>query len=217
MPSVPNWWQDPVGAIREGAEKEASRQSITSGEDPRIGLFGSMFGANADGAQEYTQKRTDKIGKAALEQAGAGGTFVPGKTKEQYAAETRTANNNRTNTEHSNSLAGKAQAAQITDLTEGRNQARTDSQNNHSILQQQVTQQGTDSANNMTLMLGKMDQQDRNSRLDRADRMDQRADELMFRREERMHADKRYDRERRRESIAALTAGLASLGAAFAV
>jgi len=217
MPSQPNWWQDPIGAIREGAEKEASRRSIESDEDPRIGLFGTLFGANAEGAQEYTQKRTDKIGKAALEAAGAGSTFVPGKTKEQYAAETRTAQTNRTNTEQKNSLAGQTAQAQIDDLTESRNQQRIDSQNNFTIAQGTLAQQGKAQSDNMTLMLQKMDQQDRNARLDRIERNEIRADELQFRRDDQMRQDRRYDRERRRESIQALVAGLSSLGAAFAV
>lgn len=217
MPSVPNWWQDLPGFIREGAEREASRRSRASGEDPSVGLWGSMWGANNAGAEEYTQKATDKAGKAALEAAGAGDTFVPGKTKAQYEGEERTALTNRTNTEQANSLAGKTAAAQITDLTESRNQQRIDSQNNFTIAQGTLAQQGKAQSDNMTLMLQKMDQQDRNARLDRIERNEMRADELMFRRDDQMRQDRRYDRERRRESIAALTAGLASLGAAFAV
>ncbi len=217
MPTVPNWWQDLPGFIREGAEKEASQRSRASGDDPSIGLWGSMWGANAEGAQEYTQKNIDKTGRKQLDAAGAGTTFVPGKTAEQYTEEARAATVARTNREAGESPQGQALTARLDGEKSDRSQARIDSQNNHSILQQQVTQQATDSANNMTLMLQKMDQADRNSRLDRADRADARADELMFRREDQMRADRRYDRERRRESIAALTAGLASLGAAFAV
>ena len=68
----------------------------------------------------------------------------------------------------------------------------------------------------MTLMLAKMDQSDKNARLDRIERNEMRADELMFRREDQMRADRRDEQNRRRESIQALVAGLSSLGAAFA-
>ena len=50
-----------------------------------------------------------------------------------------------------------------------------------------------------------------------ADSKDQRALELQIRREELDRADARDARNRRRDSIAALTSGLAALGAAFAL
>ena len=50
-----------------------------------------------------------------------------------------------------------------------------------------------------------------------ADSKDQRALELQVRREEMDRVDRRDERNRRKDSIAALTAGLASLGAAFAL
>ena len=62
-----------------------------------------------------------------------------------------------------------------------------------------------------------MAQSDKNRLADRADARDARADDLMFRREQMERADRKDERNRRRDSIAALTAGLASLGAAFAL
>jgi hypothetical protein len=50
-----------------------------------------------------------------------------------------------------------------------------------------------------------------------ADARDARADDLMFRRETMERADRKDERNRRRDSIAALTSGLAALGAAFAL
>ena len=50
-----------------------------------------------------------------------------------------------------------------------------------------------------------------------ADSKDQRALELQMRREDMDRLDRRDERNRRKDSIAALTAGLASLGAAFAL
>ena len=52
---------------------------------------------------------------------------------------------------------------------------------------------------------------------DRIDARESRADELMFRRESMERADRKDEKNRRRESIQALVAGLSSLGAAFAV
>ena len=126
MPSVPQWWQDPIGAIREGAERDASQRARLNDEDPQVGLFGSLVGANAEGAQEYTQQSIEKKGKRQLTAAGAGDKFVPGKTQEQYTEEARAAAVTRSQEEQKNSLPGQAQAAQITDLTEGRNQPRID-------------------------------------------------------------------------------------------
>ena len=62
-----------------------------------------------------------------------------------------------------------------------------------------------------------MAQSDKNRLADRADARDARADELMMRREDMERLDRKDERNRRRDSIAALTAGLASLGAAFAL
>ena len=217
MPSVPNWWQDLPGHIRESAEREASRRSRSTGEDPSIGLWGSMFGANEAGAQEYTQKQVEKTGKAQIHAADPNAVFVPGQTKEQYASQADDLLVSRRQQQEKNSLGGQQVEAQITDLTEGRNQQRIDSQNNFTIAQGTLNQNAKAQNDNMTLMLQKMDQQDRNSRLDRIERNEIRADELMFRREDQMRADRRYEKERRRESIQALVAGLSSLGAAFAV
>ena len=62
-----------------------------------------------------------------------------------------------------------------------------------------------------------MAQTDKARLADRADARDARADELMMRREDMERLDRKDERNRRRDSIAALTAGLASLGAAFAL
>ena len=75
----------------------------------------------------------------------------------------------------------------------------------------------TSSANQMELMRMEMSQNNKDRLADRADARDARADDLMFRRETMERADRKDERNRRRDSIAALTAGLASLGAAFAL
>ena len=71
--------------------------------------------------------------------------------------------------------------------------------------------------NTMEMTRLQMAQSDKARLADRADARDQRADELMMRREDMERLDRKDERNRRRDSIASLTAGLASLGAAFAL
>jgi hypothetical protein len=75
----------------------------------------------------------------------------------------------------------------------------------------------TDVANQMELTRAQMAQSDKRYLADRIDAREARADDLMFRRESMERADRKDDKNRRRESIQALVAGLSSLGAAFAV
>ena len=75
----------------------------------------------------------------------------------------------------------------------------------------------TSAANQMELMRLEFAQGNKDRLADRADARDARADELMMRREDMERLDRKDERNRRRDSIAALTAGLASLGAAFAL
>ncbi len=69
------------------------------------------------------------------------------------------------------------------------------------------------------LEMARMENASRDKRYyaDRIDAREARADELMFRRESMERADRKDEKNRRRESIQALVAGLSSLGAAFAV
>jgi len=77
-----------------------------------------------------------------------------------------------------------------------------------------LIQQGN---NQMELSRMQMAQSDKNRLADRAESRDARADDLMFRRETMERADRKDERNRRRDSIAALSSGLAALGAAFAL
>lgn len=70
---------------------------------------------------------------------------------------------------------------------------------------------------NMTLMQQQMQQSDKRFYADKADSREARADDLMFRRETMERQDARADRADRKESIQRMMAGIASLGAAFAV
>ncbi len=72
---------------------------------------------------------------------------------------------------------------------------------------------------NNQMEMARMENASRDKRYfaDRIDAREARADDLMFRRESLERAERRDDKNRRRESIQALVAGLSSLGAAFAV
>ena len=83
-------------------------------------------------------------------------------------------------------------------------------QRNFLLSQQQGNQQ-------MELTRAQMAQSDKNRLAERIDAREARADDLMFRRESMERADRKDEKNRRRESIQALVAGLSSLGAAFAV
>lgn len=77
-----------------------------------------------------------------------------------------------------------------------------------------LLQQGN---NQMQLGLAQLTQSNNQFMAQMADSKDQRAMELQMRREELDRIDARDERNRRRDSIAALTSGLAALGAAFAL
>ena len=111
---------------------------------------------------------------------------------------------------------------------EDRTYARTVTSDNQKPLMAQIAQQTKASSdqlqlareqgnNTMEMTRLQMAQTDKNRLADRADARDARADDLMFRRETMERADRKDERNRRRESIAALTSGLAALGAAFAL
>ena len=90
--------------------------------------------------------------------------------------------------------------------------AATESNNQRNFLLSQ--KQGNDQ---MELSRMQMAQSDKNRLADRIDARESRADDLMFRRESMERADRKDEKNRRRESIQALIGGLSSLGAAFAV
>ena len=77
-----------------------------------------------------------------------------------------------------------------------------------------LIQQGN---NQMELTRLQMAQTDKARLDDRADARDARADEMQMRRELYERQDLKEERNRRRDSIATLTSGLAALGAAFAL
>ena len=77
-----------------------------------------------------------------------------------------------------------------------------------------LIQQGN---NQMELARLQSAKEDKRYYADRIDAREARADDLMFRRESMERADRKDEKNRRRESIQALIGGLSNLGAAFAV
>jgi hypothetical protein len=75
----------------------------------------------------------------------------------------------------------------------------------------------TQLSNQNTIAMAGLTQSNNQFAAQMADNKDQRAMELQIRREELDRVDARDARNRRRDSIAALTSGLAALGAAFAL
>ena len=124
-----------------------------------------------------------------------GGVYRPGQSEGDYLNQIDTLTTNRTNTNYDNSPAGKAAAAQL--------KLQTD--------QMLATNKRLDNQMEMAL-------------LDRADAKEQRALELEYQKSRDRKEDIRYnermeqlDRKDRRMAMQNLAAGLASLGAAFAM
>jgi hypothetical protein len=111
---------------------------------------------------------------------------------------------------------------------EDRTYARTVTSDNQKPLMAQIAQQTKASSDQLQLAREQGNNQMELSRMEsaksdkrfyasQAEARDARADDLMFRRETMERADRKDERNRRRDSIAALTSGLAALGAAFAL
>jgi len=109
------------------------------------------------------------------------------------------------------------QQKQLDLQTEAGNRATQAQEDSTSIARETLADQRDGRKDTQTIMLQQMQQQAVDSRLDRAERADQRADDRMMQMEMYERADRKDEKNRRRESIQALVAGLSSLGAAFAV
>ena len=221
MPPVeqrPAWWSDPTGWLREGIEqKRGSSATDQFGRPTQEGLIDGFVGGlvNADDGKDYRSAATkEKWGKQieALE-----GKFIPGQTEDQYKAEVRRLTQLRNNEEFEGSSQGKAQTAQIEQLTASTEQAgkRLDHQittanNDRQTAAEQFAYLQNKDDNRFALQNAqRLDEkaEERRERLDMLDRQDHRYDQQM----------QRYDKRRREESIQGLIGGLAALGAAFAM
>ena len=213
MTQQPGFFSDPIGHLREGAERNAAgagRDKFGNQNDPGWwnNMVGSLTGATDAGTQEYVQAEKDfkneKTYKSQIE--ALGGTFTPGMTAGQYGAEVDRLTQNRNNNAYTNSPAGKAAAAQLALQTSelAATNKRLDSQN-------QITNK-------------RLDQQLEIAQLDRADSKERYAAELEYQKLRDRKTDQQYnermeqlDRKDRRTAMSSIAAGLASLGAAFAL
>ena len=199
--------------LGQGAEDQIQSGSYKTGTDGKYkpGMMDNFWG-RADDGQKYLdrQKQTEIRDTFKPQVEGLGGTYTPGQTEGQYRSQVNNLTTQKANDDYTNSPAGKAAAFAQNQQT------------------QQFAAQNKRADNQFALTNKRLDTQTEQARLDRLDarkdrlqdRIDSRearADDLMFRRESMERADRRDDKNRRRESIQALVAGLSSLGAAFAV
>ncbi len=203
---------DILNNIRYGVELERS-QMPDNGLNESPGLLNSILGGISGATEEGVQrKRTAQ--KSAIDKAKHGGNYTAATGKEwgkgmtagQALNEIEEANYNRGNDRFDNSPQGKAFKA-----------SQKKSDDAHSLAQQGLTAQIQNSHNQMELARMESAKNDKRYYADRIDAREARADDLMFRRESMERADRKDEKNRRRESIQALVAGLSSLGAAFAV
>ena len=202
MPQQPGFFSDPIGFFREGAEQNAARAGVDefgNRNDPGWlnNAIGALTGATDKGTQEYVQAQKNQKNKLTYKGdiEGLGGTFTPGMSSGQYVAEIDRLTQLRNNNNYTNSPAGKAAAAQL--------KLQTD--------QFALTNKRLDNQMEMAL-------------LDRADSKELQANQLEYQKMRDRRADQEYnermerlDRKDRQAMLQNLAAGLASLGAAFAL
>jgi hypothetical protein len=218
MSDQPGFFSDPVGYFREQAERtaaEAGKDKYGKANSP--GWFndalGALTGATNAGTQEYRdlEKQTSLQSKYGSQLGLYKGADVGLGEDEGSVLE-------RLRTKKSAYETGERTKAR-SELYNSPEAVREREKENRrwNLTQDQYKDSRTDVANQMELTRAQMAQSDKNRLADRIDAREARADELMFRRESMERADRREDKNRRRESIQALVAGLSSLGAAFAV
>ena len=201
--------------ITSGANKAAAKEAYESGEDIQLDWWDKLRGATEEDAQNaYNTRQQRDVNRSvggALVSSGKSGALW-GETLQQ--AQGRAA------------LGLREQKRG--DLTETRNYDATVRSDNQKPLMAQIAAQTKASSdqlqlsreqgnNQMEMMRLEFAQGNKDRLADRADARDARADDRMMQLEMYERADAKDEKNRRRESIQALVAGLTSLGAAFAV
>ena len=218
MSDQPGLFSDPMGYFREQAERtaaEAGKDKYGKANDP--GWFnnalGAMTGATNAGTQEYRD-----LEKQTSLQKKYGSQLGLYKGAEVGLGEDEGSVLERLRTKKSAYETGERTKAR-SELYNSPEQIREREINDRrwNLTQQQHTDTRTDVANQMELARADRQTAEKNRLADRIETREARADELMFRRESMERADRKDEKNRRRESIQALVAGLSSLGAAFAV
>ena len=197
------------------ANRAAAARARETGEDINLNAWERLMGGNVDHATNINKRKKQEdlntqFGASAAEYGVSGadwgenretqlGRIQRGKKKEQKAVR-------KDNLKDQTTLLTATQKPQIAGIEAGLEQGR---------LQHQATMKGMENTNN--LAIAGLTQSNNQFMAQMADSKDQRAMELQMRREEMDRLDRKDERNRRKDSIAALTAGLASLGAAFAL
>lgn len=218
MSEQPGLFSDPMGYFREQAERTAAGAGKDKyGKAKNPGWFndamGALTGATNAGTQEYRdlEKQTSLQGKYGSQLGLYKGAEVglgedEGSVLERLRTK-KSAYETGERTKARSELYNAPEAVRQRDVEDKR----------WNLSQKQYADTRTDVANQMELARADRNTNEKNRLADRADARDARADDLMFRRETMERADRKDERNRRRDSIAALTSGLAALGAAFAL
>ena len=225
----PAWYQDFPGYIREGIEEaRGSRAKDEFGRPTSGGLVEGIVGGmvGADDGSDYRQaadnKRNKEKYKARIE--ALKGTFTPGLSEGEYEAQIIQLNDERTDDRYPKTAAGRAETAR-TKVQQDANKLATDKltatiQQSNADRQAQTQQHN---ATNQRLLAGQA-QSHQLALITAADSRDAAAQQLELQRQQMIREDQRYnerqeklDRKDRREGVSNLVAGLAALGAAFAI
>lgn len=216
---------DPIGFLREYAEKNAARAINKGpddlGQDQSPGFIndalGFFTGATDEGTQEYVQ-----AGKDAKHERIYGTDYRKATGKELEGGESKGAIESAI--EEGNKDKKTTREIELYNLRDGLAGGGADQRALESKRHdQRMTIEGQRHDQTMQRLLNSDARSERNSLLDRAERADERAMDREERRARERKEDLRYneniermDRKDRKQSIQTLVAGLANLGAAFA-
>ena len=214
----PAWYQDPVGYVREGIEESrGSRPKDQFGRPTGGGLIDSVVGGlvSADDGSDYRTAATNETNKEAYKARieALKGTFTPGRTKGEYEQQLVELNDKYKDDRFPKTAAGRAEARQT--------KAQEDA-NNLAQAQLQTSNAQFNSTNQRLLAQGAQSHQ--LALIQAADARDASAQSLALQQQQLIREDQRYnermeqlDRRDRKQGRQSLIAGLAALGAAFAL
>ena len=157
---VPNWWEDPVGAVREGIERDRGlRGKDEFGNPQKGGLFENIVGGvfNADDGSDYRQSATENKFKATIEELKPG-SFKPGMTESYYKSQVRNLTNQRNNKEELESPQGRVLLANLDNQTETLRQQGKQIENTNTIALKGLEQREKQAANALQLNLAQLKQ-----------------------------------------------------------
>ena len=218
--SQPGFWSDPIGHLREGAEKKAGTAGVDAQGNPNEpGFFnnvvGYFTGATDEGTAEW-QKATENQGlklkyKDRIE--ALKGTFTPGLTEGDYLSQIDTLTEQRDTGRWERGPEGKAFSARTKQIEEQNKLAQQKLTAEIEALKATNKRQGKKDDQTFQLGVMQLQQSNQNSinQLEYQKIRDRQQDQQYNERMERL------DRKDRRNAIQNMVAGLASLGAAFAL